>query len=277
MDKTNREGIVDKIAILIINHETPEETQKLVDNINNYFIADNFDLTVVDNSVWYPMPNANIKNTRNRGFDQVVIDWLKENKSKEYLGYWTLNSDCIIKPQDYTESIINYLKDHKIGLLSTLIHEPRGWGDSSPLQNPQNIKSDHNTTIGYIDFQSAIISRGLLNVFKFDNDLVYFLWGLDIDFNLCCEKYNLLKVLIQDLELMHLGAQSYREPDGSLITMKLDEVVDDEEQEHIKRLHLNSFVKDGGQLMTYGIKKRYGLDLGSERQRMQGIPQEEYM
>ena len=46
---------MNKIAILIINHETPEETQKLVDNINNYFISDNFDLTVVDNSQWYPM------------------------------------------------------------------------------------------------------------------------------------------------------------------------------------------------------------------------------
>ena len=90
------------------------------------------------------------------------------------------------------------------GLLSTLIHEPKapGWGDSSPLQNPQNIKSDTDNIIGYIDFQSAIISRSLLNSFPFNNDLVYFLGGLDVDFNLCCETLGLLKVLTQELELI---------------------------------------------------------------------------
>ncbi len=270
---------MNKIAILIINHETPEETQRLVDNINNYFISDNFDLTVVDNSQWYPMAVSDIKNNYNKGFDQVVIDWLKENKSKDYLGYWTLNSDCILKPKDYTETIINYLQDDRIGLLSTVVHEPKapGWGDSSPLQNPQNIKSDTDSIIGYIDFQSAIISRSLLNSFPFNNDLVYFLGGLDIDFNLCCETLGLLKVLTQELELIHLGAQSYREPDGSLVTMKVDEHVDKDEYEHMKRLHLTDFIASGDQLMAYGIQKRYNVELASERMRMIDVIAKEYI
>ena len=270
MDQANRERLMDKIAILIINHETPEETQRLITTIQTHFNPDNFDLTVVDNSLWYPLEQADISHSYNKGFDQVVIDWLKESKSKDYLGYWTLNSDCILKPKDYTETIIKYLQDTRIGLISTVVHEPKapGWGDTSPLQNPQNLKRETDAKVGYIDFQSAIISRGLLNSFPFDNDLVYFLGGLDVDFNLCCEQYNLFKVVINELELIHLGAQSYREPDGQLVKMKRDEYVHKDEYEHMKKLHLTDFIISGDQLMAYGIKKRYNLDLASERMRM---------
>ena len=130
---------MDKLAILIINHETPVETQRLIDHINKFF-HDKYDLTIVDNSKWFKLDTAHIKNSKNMGFDQVVLKWLKDVRGK-YVGYWVLNSDCILNPVDYIQTIVEYLStDPNIGLLSTLVHEKKGWGDTSDLQNPQNIK-----------------------------------------------------------------------------------------------------------------------------------------
>lgn len=75
-----------KLAILIINHETPEETKELIKHIHTYFIPDNFDLTVADNSKWYTLETADIHNPHNPGFDQTVIKWLKDVKGN-YAGY----------------------------------------------------------------------------------------------------------------------------------------------------------------------------------------------
>ena len=268
-----------KIAILIINHETPTQTQELVNHITSHMCPGSYDLTVVDNSKWFPLSTADIKNSRNEGFDQVVINWLKTNRDKNYLGYWTLNSDCILKDVDYTSEIIKYLnKDSNIGLLSTLIHEKKapGWGDDSPLQNPQNIHPGVVSEIGYIDFQSAIISRNLLNKFAFNNDLVYYLGGLDMDFNLCCEKWGYKKVILPHLEMTHLGAQSYREQNGDLVTMKIDMTVEEDQRTHIKRFHLEDEVRSGNSLMAYGIRKRYDLDIIIERNRMINLQTRQY-
>ena len=264
---------MEKIAILIINHETPEQTQKLADHIFTYFDKNNYDLTLVDNSRWFPLDTADIKNTYNKGFDQVVIEWLKEKRSKNYAGYWTLNSDCLLTEVDYAKELLKYLRpESTVGLLSTLVHERKGWGNDDPLQNPQNIKHNTPQEIGYVDFQSAIISKNLLDKFIFNNDLVYYLGGLDMDFNICCENNGYKKVLLPHLELTHLGAQSYREADGTLITERVDQIVKEDELKHISRLHLEDSISTGNGLMEYGIRKRYNLDIFIERSRMVQTP-----
>jgi GT2 family glycosyltransferase len=268
---------MDKLSILIINHETPEGTSKLIKHIRKYFNPQNYDLTVVDNSTWFPLEESDIQNTYNKGFDQVVIDWLKNKRKEKYIGYWTLNSDCLLKPIDYTSELLKYLKeDHNIGLLSTLVNETKGWGNTEPLAHPQNIRTNTPAQIGYIDFQSAIISHNLLNKFLFNNDLVYYLGGLDMDFNLCCEKWGYLKVLLPHLEITHLGAQSYREKNGDLIYERIDATVDKEQEEHISKLHLEDTIKSGNGLMEYGIQKRYGVDIFVERSRMVLTPSISY-
>ena len=267
---------MNKIAILIINHETPAETQKLVNHL--HCDKTKFDLTLVENSTFHCVEFPDIKNNFNKGFDQTVIDWLKDNKDENYLGYWTLNSDCLLEEVDYVSEICKFLEDKRIGLLSTLVHEKvaPGWGDHTPLQHPQNIDTGYPSEIGYIDFQSAIISKTLLDNFKIDNNLVYYLGGLDMDFNLACEKNGLKKILIPHLKLEHLGAQSYREEDGSLIIMRKDEIVAKEELEHIKKWHLDGIVSNGGQLMGYGINKRYGCQLALEKTRMLQVTTKKY-
>ena len=268
---------MDKIAILIINHETPDQVNALKNHIETHFISDNYDLTIVDNSKWFPFEDADIKNSFNRGFDQVVIDWLKHNKPRNYAGYWTLNSDCLLKPMDYTEDIIKYLNgDSQIGMVSTLIHETKGWGNTDALQHPQNIKTEMPAKIGYIDFQSAIISRSLLQEFIFDNNLVYYLGGLDMDFNMLADSKGMFKILLPHLEIIHLGAQSYREPTGELITERVDEIVKQDELNHIDRFHLSEIASSGTLLMEYGFKQRYGMDIFVERSRMIQTPTTPY-
>ena len=84
-----------KIAILIINYEQPKLVENLVNQIK-FFNNNLYDLTIIDNSINDVYKNANIINNKNLGYDQVVSRWLQEKSTENYLGYWLLNSDCIL-------------------------------------------------------------------------------------------------------------------------------------------------------------------------------------
>lgn len=199
---------MNKLAILIINYETPELVKNLHQTINKNFKFDNYDLTIIDNSKEKKYEEANIYNSENLGFDQVVIKWLLEKRKNNYAGYWLINSDIILEKKDYTEKILSFLKDTTIGLLSTRINENAALKKYNLPLKPQNLILDYNAKIEYMDFQCTVISNKLAQLFINDSNTNYFFAGLDIDFNLLCENKKLKKILIKDLIVKHLGNTS---------------------------------------------------------------------
>jgi len=169
-----------KLAVLIVNYETPEYVEKLVNQFS-VFNKDSYDLFIVDNSVLHQTPLATKTNDINIGFDQTVLAWLKEVKDKEYIGYWLLNTDCEL---DVHENYVDRYKlllenDINIGLIGSRVVVDGNFGNIPQYNAPAGAVSK----VGYVDFQSTVISKELLNKFPFEGS-DYFHGGLDFDFNL---------------------------------------------------------------------------------------------
>jgi glycosyltransferase involved in cell wall biosynthesis len=166
-----------KIAILIITYKTHKLTETLVNQLN-YYDNNLFDITIIDNS------NSNI------GFDQAVISWIKENKSKDYAGYWLINNDISLDVnQNYIEKFLEYIKyDSDLGLISTKII------DEQPHGMPQKLNYEIPMLTKYVDFQSTILTKTFIDKFNFDN-ANYFFGGLDLDACIFANNNN-LKILI---------------------------------------------------------------------------------
>lgn len=111
-----------KLAVLIINYETPD----YIDRLRKQFAVmdqSRFDLSIIDNSINNKTPYATKTNVTNNGFDQTVLQWLQDNKDKPYCGYWLLNSDCEINVDEQIiekyQLLLNY--DSTIGLLGSRV------------------------------------------------------------------------------------------------------------------------------------------------------------
>lgn len=100
-----------------------------------------------------------------------------------------------------------------------------------------------------------------------------------MDFNVTCEKYNMKKVLEPKLSLKHLGAQSYRNPDGSLVVMRTDLEVQKDLHTHISGIHLYDIIKEGytsDELIYIGLKKRHSVNFYEEKRKMLKTPSKRY-
>jgi len=183
--------MLNKIAILIITYKTYELTEKLVNQLN-YYNSDLYNLTIVDNS------------ENNLGFDQTVIKWINEKKSEDYLGYWVINNDIELDlNQNYLQKFIEYIKlDDNIGLISTKIT------DELPYIIPQKFNFSVPMLVKYVDFQSSVITRHLINKLDFDNAF-YFFGGLDLDVTTCALENNLDIVIDYRYTVHHKFHQSF--------------------------------------------------------------------
>lgn len=226
--------MLNKIAILIITYNTHELTEKLVNQLK-YYNSDLYDLTVIDNSV------------NNYGFDQTVIKWLEENKKNNYLGYWLINNDIELDINfNYLEKFIEYINlDDTIGIISTKIT------DDLPYIIPQKFNYDKPMLVNYVDFQSSVITKHLINKLNF-NEANYFFGGLDLDICINALKNNLKILIDYRFSVYHKFHQSFNKKEP------LEDL-----KKHLQKYNINidinnkTFDEINSLLITNCLTKRY--------------------
>lgn len=268
---------MDKLAILIVNYETPELVENLVDHIHTYFPKHNYDLTVIDNSLINKYEKADVFMGKNAGFDPVVMSWLANKREEEYAGYWLICSDIKLEPYDYTETFLRYLRhDKTIGLMSPILHEERHY--EGP-RFPQNKNYGYDADLDYIDLPCTVISHELAAAFEINDEAYYFLGGLDLDFNYLASMHSLKKIQINSLEAGHVGTVSYRqEAEDKEANPELEDLpkVNKAFEEHkdIKGLDPNLSIMD---VMYKSIQDRYGQnDIFRMKMRWMEAPVRQY-
>jgi glycosyltransferase involved in cell wall biosynthesis/GT2 family glycosyltransferase len=200
-----------KLAVVIVNYETPELIEKLV---QQFSVLDQtlFDLYIIDNSKKYISKYATIRHSINVGFDQAIAAWLNENKHLGYLGYWILNSDITLDLKfDYLRNFINLLEhDNTIGLLSTKVICKK------PYKIAQEMVPDNDVWIAkYVDFQSTVLSRQLLQKLNIGS-IPYFHGGLDLEINLKAEELGMRVVIDARSTVTHEGQVSWNALDANV-------------------------------------------------------------
>lgn len=190
--------MLNKIAILIITYKTYELTEKLVRQLKTYD-ENLYDLTIIDNS------NNNI------GFDQAVIKWLEEKRKENYAGYWLINNDIELDlSKDYLSKFLEYIEyDDKLGLISTKIT------DDQPYGMPQKLNYSVPMLAKYVDFQSTVITRYLINNLDL-TDADYFFGGLDLDISITALKHNFKILIDYRFSVHHKYHQSFNEKEPLL-------------------------------------------------------------
>jgi len=194
-----------KIAILVINYETPELTKNLMNQIKT-FDESKFDLTIWDNSSSNKMTEATELSTRNLGFDQTVLKWL--SCKEDYAGYWLLNSDCVLDLQyNYLDKFLNLINHaDNIGIVTTKVNDTL-----NGFISPQRITQKGIFLTRYSDLQSAVLSNSFVKAFLKGlkgKKLNYFHGGLDLDFALFAERENFLILVDSTMEINHLVGKS---------------------------------------------------------------------
>lgn len=225
--------MLNKLAILIITYKTHDLTEKLVNQLNSYD-TNLFDLTVFDNSDF------------NMGFDQAVIKWLKEQKEKDYAGYWLINNDISLDlNQDYLNKFLEYIKyDNELGIISTKVI------DTQPYGMPQKLDLTEPMLVKYIDFQSTVLTKYFIDKFNFDN-ADYFFGGLDFDSCIFADKNNLKMLIDYRYSVNHKYHKSFEQ----------NEPLEDLKH-HINKYNLDIDVNQGfsvlnGYVITANLIKRY--------------------
>lgn len=225
--------MLNKIAILIITYKTYELTERLKRQLKSY--DENLsDLTIIDNS------------DNNLGFDQAVIQWLKEKRTEDYAGYWLINNDIDLDlEQDYLNKFLEYIEyDNELGLISTKII------DEQPYGMPQKLNHSIPMLAKYVDFQSTVLTRYLVNQLDFDG-ADYFFGGLDLDVSITANKLNLKILIDYRYSIHHKYHQSFNEKEP-LIDLR------NHIARHTIKLDPNFEFEDlNGFLITYCLIKRH--------------------
>jgi hypothetical protein len=207
---------MNKLAVVIINYETPELVEELVKQFST-MDQTLFDLDIIDNSTIHKTSHATIRNETNIGFDQALKKWLLSKKDAGYIGYWVVNTDITLDiNQSYLQNFLNLLSnDSSIGLISTKIVCPKLYGI------PQEIAPDgHVWKAGYVDLQSTVISAELVKKFDFSY-VPYFHGGLDLEFNIFAAKHAMNILIDTRLSVKHTcGVSLERMPEGELENLR---------------------------------------------------------
>jgi len=244
----------DKLAVIIVNYNTKASMDQLVESFNA-MKQDRFDLYIIENGSRHGqrIENAHTTYETNLGWDQATIRFLKDFKhKKKYAGYWMLNSDIVLDPNtNYINNFLKHLSNNRnAGLISTFIEDVIPRSDV-----PQNQNYGFVSKIGYVDFQSAVLSQPLLDKMTFTNTEAYFHGGLDVDINMVGTQNGFEFILDNTMSAHHLGGLGDRlipdiVPHTKALKKKFGEI----------DLEVETWELMVSHLMIAGWKKRYSAE-----------------
>lgn len=200
-----------KTLVVILNHNLPEYTNFLYDELKTYQ-DDSYDVFVFDNgSNESGKPKkihlATDTNCYFGGALNLVFGYMLSNKQYDSLLF--LNNDLLIHGYNFVKTLRKEMFEQDYTILSPAILQVRLEQDM--WKQMHNYGTQNVRPVQWVDFMSPLINRRLIEEIKqFDSQLLYG-WGIDIYCGIICEEKNWKVGIVDYLTAVHLVAKTTKE------------------------------------------------------------------
>jgi hypothetical protein len=198
------------MLIATLNHNLPDLTDNLVDQLKRDPHFKYCELMVVDNGSKEPLAKSTTHQLEENiffggGFN-VVLDYFLKETDHEYLYF--LNNDLIFHGPSFLTTSLKEAKQSDAAVYSPSVinasidqcHWKQMWNWGKGLRE-----------VKWVDFQSPLIRRDILQeINQFPQELVYG-WGLDFYAGCIAERLKLTTVVSDNNTICHLNSQTFKQ------------------------------------------------------------------
>ena len=198
------------MLIATLNHNLPYLTDNLVNQLQRDSHFQYCELMVVDNGSKEALAKSTTHQLEENiffggGFN-VVLDYFLKETTHEYLYF--LNNDLIFHGPSFLTTSLKEAKESDASVYSPSVinasveqcHWKQMWNWGKGLREVQ-----------WIDFQSPLIRRDILErIITFPNELIYG-WGLDFYTGCIAARYSLKTVVSDTNTICHLNSQTFKQ------------------------------------------------------------------
>jgi GT2 family glycosyltransferase len=239
------------MLIATLNHNLPDLTDNLVEQLKKDPLFTDCELMVVDNGSTEPLAKHTThqldENVYFGGGLNVVIDYFLSTKH-EYLYF--LNNDLIFHGPSFLTTSLREAKDSNASVYTPSVinasveqcHWKQMWNWGSGLRQ-----------VKWIDFQCPLLRRDILEIIKqYPEELMYG-WGNDI-FTGCITETNNLRTIVSDNNtICHLNSQTFKQNKINIGISEFCRRAEENQHKYFTKSEYNSLywtLRDHGQNYT---------------------------
>ncbi len=219
-----------KVAIIVLNFNTPDLTDALAFYLNNHLTYPNKKVYIVDNGSTKPLTSATHVLADNLGFTRGMHQgYLIASEEDEYDAYWLLNSDVGFEFGN------NVLLD-----LADVLFSSEGYAQIAPQHNSPHEFMEHAyfeaQAVAYLEPTATLIKSSTIKALGFwDLDLTYG-WGVDFDYGYRIRESGLMSILTNRARITH--------------------------KQHRSITDISDYINKASSEMNHVLRKKYGEDWG---------------
>ncbi len=205
-----------KTLVAIYNHNMPEITDQLFEALKP-FESNIYEIVVIDNgskrskkskyTTHFINENSYFGGALNFAFNLVL-------ENKEYDSLLSLNNDIILHGEKFVLELRSIMFDLDYKLLSPCVLQPEQ--TQCYWKTMHNWGSKKVRDVKWVDFQSPMIHRELIEEIKqFPPKLIYG-WGQDVYSGYICNKNNWQVGVVDWLAIIHYSSLTYRSKNSNM-------------------------------------------------------------
>ena len=197
------------MLIATLNHNLPDLTDNLVEQLKRDPLFESCELMIVDNGSSEPLAKSTTHRLEQNvffggGFNVVLDYFLSTNH--DYLYF--LNNDLIFHGPSFLTTSLKEAKESEAAVYSPSVinasieqcHWKQMWNWGKGLRQ-----------VKWIDFQCPLIRRDVLEIIKqYPNELIYG-WGLDLYTGCITEQHGLFTIVSDNNTICHLNSQTFKQ------------------------------------------------------------------
>lgn len=193
-----------------LNHNLPNLTDNLVNQLKNDKLFDSCEMMVVDNGSKESLAKSTThqldQNVFFGGGVNVILDYFLDS-NHDYLAIF--NNDLIFHGHNFLTNMVEEIKDNDIAVYTPSIinssitqcnwKQMLNWGTNSVRK------------VKWIDFQCPILRRDICEIIRHYPDELIYGWGLDFYSGVIAEKNNLKTGVSDNITICHLNSQTFHQ------------------------------------------------------------------
>jgi len=201
-----------RIVVSVLNHNLPQETDKLVESLQPYSDRDNYEIWVLDNGSKEDLQSKYTTHYLEQNFFFggafcACVDMFLETNA-DYLLF--MNNDLVINGNNFVKSLVYEADIGGYDLLSGTFFNMEGWNAQCHWKMMLGNNTKEIRNVPYIDFQMPLLSRKLLKEFQYNYSEIVVNnirgWGIDFLFSYICKKNRWRIGVVDYISALHLNS-----------------------------------------------------------------------